>query len=110
MNTPRERRQLTETEARALERRVASDGERPAGVKQRRDVTTSRPHDLVSVGVGSWQNPRVRADGVSTRATTVHLPLDVAESLDWVRMQTKRRLSDLLVEAARDWLKGRRAP
>jgi hypothetical protein len=59
-------------------------------------------------GPGSWANPRVRArDGVATRATSVHLPIDLAEQLDAVRLKTHRRLSDLLVEAARMWLRGR---
>lgn len=67
------------------------------------------PPTSIAPGPGSWANPRVRArDGVRTRATSVHLPIDLAEELDAVRIKTHRRLSDLLVEAARMWLKEQR--
>jgi hypothetical protein len=88
--------------ARAIEDLFSRDGERRAG-EQRHDVTTPQAR------VGSWARPRVRrSDGVETRATTVHLPIDLAEALDAIRIRTHRRLSDLLVEAAREkWAGGR---
>ncbi len=76
-----------------------SDYEHPGN-----NITAPRTHEPVA-GPGSWSNPRIRKDGRATRATTVHLALDVAEQLDAVRIRTHRRLSDLLDEAARDWLR-----
>ncbi len=70
----------------------------------RNNATASQRHGPVA-GPGSWDNPRIRKDGRATRATTVHLALDVAARLDEVRIRTHRRLSDLLDEAARDWLR-----
>ncbi len=56
-------------------------------------------------GPGSWSNPRIRRDGVATRATSVHLPIDLAEELEAMRFKTNRRLSDLIAEGMRQWLK-----
>ena len=107
---PEVRIPLSEQQALALEHRAARSGQ---GVAEQRHgptgsqghgAMTSRPHD---VGVGSWANPRVRADGVRTRATTVHLPIELAMRLDELRIRSRRRLSDLLVEAASSYWMGR---
>ncbi len=74
----------------------------------RNNTATPQAQKPVTSGPGSWGNPRVRKDGKPTRATTVHLALDVAQQLDEVRIRTHRRLSDLLDEAARQWLRTHR--
>lgn len=70
-----------------------------------RTAVRPRPPPAPVSGPGSWANPRVRKDGIATRTTTVHLPLDVAARLDEVRIRTHRRLADILTEAAREWLR-----
>ena len=75
----------------------------------RREAVAATPPPPPSApvpGPGSWANPRIRAcDGVATRATSVHLPIDLAKQLDAVRLKTHRRLSDLIAEGMRQWLK-----
>lgn len=84
-----------------------SDAELERDPPLRIKPVSPQAHELTTSS-GSWQNPRIRKDGVATRTTTVHLPLDLASKLDEVRIRTHRRLSDLLTEAAREWLARRR--
>ncbi len=77
----------------------------------RRETAAATPPMAPVPGPGSWANPRIRArDGVATRATSVHLPIDLAKQLDAVRLKTHRRLSDLIAEGMRQWLKNGARP
>lgn len=70
----------------------------PVRVKsRRRDVTTSRSE----TGTGTINNPRRRADGVKTRATTVHLPVELARRLVMYAAEKGIRQSEVVAEAVR---------
>jgi hypothetical protein len=56
---------------------------------------------------GTQADPYVRADGLATRATTVHLPIDLHQQL---RMEAARRgvhMSAIITEAVTGWFAGR---
>lgn len=60
---------------------------------------------LPSTGPGSRTNPRVRkVDGVKTRSTSVHLPVDLALELTVYCARNGLRQSEAVTRAVRDWL------
>ncbi len=65
-----------------------------------RSATKSRARELPTTGVGTMHNPRVRkTDGVQTRSTTVHLPVELAKKLAVHCAMTGRKQSDVIAEA-----------
>lgn len=65
-----------------------------------RNVTKSRARELPTTGVGTLHNPRVRkTDGVKTRSTTVHLPVELAQKLAVHCAMSGRKQSDVIAEA-----------
>jgi len=65
-----------------------------------RSTTKPRARELPTTGVGTMHNPRVRkTDGVQTRSTTVHLPIDLAKKLAVHCAMTGRKQSDVISEA-----------
>jgi hypothetical protein len=65
-----------------------------------RSVTKSRARELPTTGVGTMHNPRVRkTDGVQTRSTTVHLPIDLAKKLAVHCAMSGRKQSEVIAEA-----------
>lgn len=83
---------LTEHQARAIEMR-ASAGGGPAPS---------------AYGRGSWSEPFVRGlrkgRPVATRCTNLHIPLELAERVDALRMKTHRRMSDIVAAALEAYL------
>jgi hypothetical protein len=60
---------------------------------------TPRHHDVPATGIGTIHNPRVRKiDGLQTRATTVHLPIDLAIKLTTYCAQNGRKRNDVIIE------------
>lgn len=102
------RPQASMADIEAFEANVAAKGQAVAGApapkratsSRRRDVTTSRSHDA-ETGPGTLNNPRRRADGVKTRATTVHLPIDLLRKLSVHAAERGVRLSQVVTEAVR---------
>jgi hypothetical protein len=73
---------------------------RNAASSRARNVTKSRARELPTTGVGTMHNPRVRkTDGVQTRSTTVHLPIDLAKKLAVHCAMSGRKQSDVIAEA-----------
>jgi hypothetical protein len=65
-----------------------------------RSVTKPRARELPTTGLGTLHNPRVRkTDGVKTRSTTVHLPVELAKKLAVHCAMTGRKQSDVIAEA-----------
>lgn len=65
-----------------------------------RSTTKLRARELPTTGVGTMHNPRVRkTDGVQTRSTTVHLPVELAKKLAVHCAVTGRKQSDVIAEA-----------
>jgi hypothetical protein len=72
-----------------------------------RGATKSRARELPTTGVGTMHNPRVRkTDGVQTRSTTVHLPVELAKKLAVHCAMTGRKQSDVIAEAVETVLQG----
>lgn len=64
-----------------------------------------RARELPITGVGTLHNPRVRkADGVQTRSTTVHLPVELAKKLAVHCAVNGRRQSEVIAEAVQAML------
>ena len=79
---------------------VAPAPVRNAVSSRARSVTKSRARELPTTGVGTMHNPRVRkTDGVQTRSTTVHLPVELAKKLAVHCAMTGRKQSDVIAEA-----------
>jgi hypothetical protein len=53
---------------------------------------------------GTMRNPRTRKDGVETRATTVHMPIELAARVNEIRARSGHRFSEVVVEAVEAWL------
>jgi hypothetical protein len=84
----------------ALELPAAPPPARNAVSSRARNVTKSRARELPTTGVGTMHNPRVRkTDGVQTRSTTVHLPIDLAKKLAVHCAMSGRKQSDVIAEA-----------
>jgi hypothetical protein len=84
----------------ALELPAAPPPARNAVSSRVRNVTKSRARELPTTGVGTMHNPRVRkTDGVQTRSTTVHLPIDLAKKLAVHCAMSGRKQSDVIAEA-----------
>jgi hypothetical protein len=65
-----------------------------------RSATKSRVRELPTTGVGTMHNPRVRkTDGVKTRSTTVHLPVELAKKLAVHCAMSGRKQSEVIAEA-----------
>lgn len=65
-----------------------------------RNTARSRARELPTTGVGTLHNPRVRkTDGVHTRSTTVHLPIELATKLAVHCAMTGRKQSEVIAEA-----------
>jgi hypothetical protein len=65
-----------------------------------RGVTKSRARELPKTGVGTLRNPRERkSDGVLTRSTTVHLPVELAQKLAVHCAMSGRKQSEVMAEA-----------
>lgn len=65
-----------------------------------RGTTKPRPRELPTTGVGTMHNPRVRkTDGVKTRSTTVHLPVELAKKLAVHCAMSGRKQSEVIGEA-----------
>jgi hypothetical protein len=59
-----------------------------------------------ATGVGTLHNPRVRkTDGVKTRVTSFHLPIDLAEELAVFCARSGHRQSEVVTEAIDTWLR-----
>jgi len=83
-----------------LELPAAPAPARNAVSSRARNVTKSRARELPTTGVGTMHNPRVRkTDGVQTRSTTVHLPIDLAKKLAVHCAMSGRKQSDVIAEA-----------
>lgn len=64
-----------------------------------------RAGELPITGVGTMHNPRVRkVDGVQTRSTTVHLPVELAKKLAVHCAVNGRRQSEVIAEAVQAML------
>lgn len=62
--------------------------------------SVKRVREAPVTGVGTLHNPRVRkADGVQTRSTTVHLPVELAKKLAVHCAVNGRRQSEVIAEA-----------
>ena len=85
----------------------AAELARALGAKADKKLPSSEASKLIGTGgTGSWGNPMYRKrDKASVYSTTVLIPLDIAMQLDAVRLKTRRRLSDIIEEATREWLK-----
>jgi len=84
----------------ALELPAAPPPARNAVSSRVRNVTKSRARELPTTGVGTMHNPRVRkTDGVQTRSTTVHLPIDLAKKLAVHCAMSGRKQSEVIAEA-----------
>jgi hypothetical protein len=88
----------------------ATDDQPPAGeenakvseerVARVRGTVKSRARRVPTTGVGTMHNPRVRkTDGVQTRSTTVHLPVDLAKKLAVHCAVAGRKQSEVIAEA-----------
>lgn len=79
---------------------------RVLGKKADKKLPSSPANKLIGAGgVGSYGNPLVRKrDEAAVYSTTILIPLDLARDLDAVRLKTRRRLSSIMEEAAREWL------
>lgn len=65
-----------------------------------RGTTKSQARELPTTGIGTLHNPRVRkTDGVKTRSTTVHLPIQLAQKLAVHCAMTGRKQSEVIAEA-----------
>jgi len=65
-----------------------------------RSTTKSQARELPTTGIGTLHNPRIRKnDGVRTRSTTVHLPVELAKKLAVHCAMTGRRQSEVITEA-----------
>jgi hypothetical protein len=83
-----------------LELPAAPAPARNAVSSRARNVTKSRARELPTTGVGTMHNPRVRkTDGVQTRSTTVHLPIDLAKKLAVHCAMSGRKQSEVIAEA-----------
>lgn len=93
----------TEAERKPLVATPADPVDNATSSRARR--VTKPPSALPTTGVGTMHNPRVRTtDGVKTRSTTVHLPIELGTKLAVHCAMTGRRLSDVMAEALRTFL------
>lgn len=70
-----------------------------------RTPSGKRVREVPVTGVGTLHNPRVRkADGVQTRSTTVHLPVELAKKLAVHCAVNGRRQSEVIAEAVQAML------
>jgi hypothetical protein len=96
---PMPKRPATEADIRALEARIEARGNGVAGgVVTPQNSGPMAPHEP-STKPGTRRNPRVRRDGVATRSTSVHLPVDLAKRLARHCAETERRQSEVIAEA-----------
>jgi hypothetical protein len=54
---------------------------------------------------GTKESPHIRADGIATRATSIHFPVEVHQKLRMAAAATERHLSDIVTEAVTTWLR-----
>lgn len=105
--------EAAKAESAAIAARAASETPEPAPIvelaaqpirnpvsSRTRSVTKSRARELPTTGVGTLHNPRVRkTDGVKTRSTTVHLPVELAQKLAVHCAMSGRKQSEVIAEA-----------
>jgi hypothetical protein len=83
----------------------ARAGARGVVSSRARGTAKSRAREVPATGVGTMHNPRVRkTDGVQTRSTTVHLPVELAKKLAVHCAMTGRKHSDVIAEAVESLL------
>lgn len=77
----------------------------PKNSPRPRTPSGKRVREVPVTGVGTLHNPRVRkADGVQTRSTTVHLPVELAKKLAVHCAVNGRRQSEVIAEAVQAML------
>jgi hypothetical protein len=121
------RKPVSEAAARQLEERLERKSDGVAGAATAPDLelvtaTTPAPptasaegrnaargrktvHAIPTTGTGTRANPRVRkVDGVKTRSTSIHLPVDLALELTLHCARNGLRQSEVVTRAVREWL------
>jgi hypothetical protein len=94
----------------------AAEAPRSAPAKQQRTTAEgpararkSRISEIPLTGIGTRANPRVRKlDGVKTRSTSVHLPIELALELTMHCARAGLRQSEVITQALEDWLERER--
>lgn len=68
-------------------------------------ATSSPTPSLPNTGLGTRANPRERkSDGVKTRSTSIHLPIDLGLRLTMYCARNGRRQSEIVALAVEKWL------
>jgi hypothetical protein len=99
-----------EPPAPALRAEVAPTHENTASssqtsAKSNAKARTASAPSVPSTGLGTRANPRIRKnDGVKTRSTSVHLPVDLALKLTMYCARFGRRQSEVITQAVDTWL------
>jgi hypothetical protein len=108
---------LAELESRAEARgngvagREPQESELPAGKPEgRASASTQRRTSLPASAArsGTQAEPYVRSDGLATRATTVHLPIDLHQQLRMEAAKKGVHMSAIITEAVAEWFRGGR--
>jgi hypothetical protein len=97
--------QSPDTETHAA-RHAQSVKSRPAAPTRKRAPVTTRSYGMVEKNRhGTHEEPYVRKDGIKTRATTMHLPVDLLRELAVHCAQTGSRQSEIIAAAIEAYLK-----
>ena len=81
----------------------------PAPAHKPRDSTQARESASLQARQGTMSTPHVRKDGLETRSTTIHFPVELHQQLRMRAAADGRRISEMVAEAVHEWLARRAA-
>lgn len=76
----------------------------PAPTRKPREPTQAREPASLQARQGTMSTPHVRKDGLETRSTTIHFPVELHQQLRMRAAADGRRISEMVAEAVQEWL------
>lgn len=84
-------------------RSASSQAREPASLQRSASLQAREPASL-QARQGTMATPHVRRDGLETRSTTIHFPVELHQELRMRAAADGRRISEMVAEAVQQWL------